>query len=200
MTDEAVIKIVFGKRGSGKTCKAANLVKTTSRVLFYDTLGHDYKNGVVFLDLAKLKAYWRTVYQKNFRLIYRPDDPERDFPEVCRLVAACQRLTVVVEELDLFFSGGRCCDEFTHLIFRGRHYGVELVGVTQRPRGFGRGLTAMAKEFFIFSTREPDDVKYFRDRLGDEVAEKIQQLDQFNYVEYLDYGGTQCLSVKKDDL
>ena len=181
--------------------KATNLVKNRPRVLFYDTLGHDYTDGVVVYSLAELKKFWKKVYRNSFRIIFRGLDHDADFPQVCKLVAACGDMSFTVEELDLFFSGGKPCSEFNDLIFRGRHYGVELIGVTQRPRGFGRGITAMAKEFFIFSTREPDDLKYFSDRLGSEVVESIQTLPQYHYLEYLDYGNAEGkFEVKKDEL
>ncbi|HLD34400.1 MAG TPA: hypothetical protein VJB62_00905, partial [Patescibacteria group bacterium] len=122
-------------------------------------------------------------------------------PQICKLVGACGDMSYVVEELDLFFSGGKPCPEFNNLIFRGRHWNIELIGVTQRPRGFGRGITAMAKEFYVFSTREPDDVKYFTDRLGVGVGEEIQKLEQYHYLEYLDYGNSdQKFTIKKDEL
>jgi DNA helicase HerA-like ATPase len=101
--------------------------------------------------------------------------------------------------MDLFFSGGKCCLELNNLIFRGRHYGIELIAVTQRPYGIGRGLTSQTKEFYIFRSNEPCDVKYFRERCGVDVAEKIQTLDRFYYVYYQDYGQRIC-EIRKDTI
>ena len=200
MSKEALIKIVFGKRGSGKTIKACNLTRHCNRVLYYDTLGHDYNDGVVIYSLDELRRFWLNVYQSDFRIVFITTKHENDFSQVCQQVASCRNMTFVVEELDLFFLGGRCCQELNDLTFRGRHYDVELVGITQRPKGFGRGLTSQAKEFYVFSTHEPDDVKYFKDRLGGEVAEQIQKLEQFQYVQYLDHGTENKIEIKKDSM
>ncbi len=72
-------RLIIGKTGSGKTVKALNLIKDRPRVVIFDTLGHDYSDGVVFYDLAALAAFWRRVYRGRFRLIYRPADPVAQF-------------------------------------------------------------------------------------------------------------------------
>jgi hypothetical protein len=199
MNSEAVKKLVFGKTGSGKTEKVKKLVADRDRVLFYDTLGHDYKDGVVLYRLDDLKEFWRKVHRQRFRIIFRSIDHDEDFPRVCRLVAACKNMSFVVEEMDLFFSGGKCCRELNNLIFRGRHYGIELIAVTQRPYGIGRGFTSQTNEFYIFRSDEPCDLKYFRERCGEQVAGEIQKLDRYYYVECKDYGERTC-TIKKDTL
>ena len=63
---QAIIRQIFGKRGSGKTVKARNLTKDQNRVLYYDTLGRDYDDGVLCESLAELKDYWLKVYQQSY--------------------------------------------------------------------------------------------------------------------------------------
>lgn len=202
--DEALVRIVMGKRGCGKTTKARNLVsrcRHPGRVLYLDTLQHDYADGVTFYDLAELRAYWLKVYRGNFSLIYRPGDPEEEFPTLCQMVYACGRMVFVVEELDLYFKpGGSCCQELTTLVMRGRHADVDLIGVTQRPRGFGRSFTAMAKEFCIFQTQEPDDLDYFAARLGKQVKDVLPTLPLYHFLHVQDFGGPTRCAVCKDDL
>jgi hypothetical protein len=192
------IAVIFGKRGSGKTVKARNLVAGRDRVLFYDTLCHDYHDGVVCDSLGELRAFWLKVYRGSFRIIYRPVDPEGDFAAVCKLVYAAGDMAFVVEEVDIFFRGGVTCPEFRHIIQRGRHEGIELVGVTQRPRGFGRLFTSQAERFYVFRATEPVDLDYFRDRLGEKVAAVLPELEQYHYVRYIE--SEQRYTVEKDDL
>ena len=191
MDGQATIKVVFGQRGSGKSTKALSLVREQPRVLIFDTLGHDYSDGVVFYSLAELRAFWRTVYRGRFRLIYRPgDDPQGEFIEVCKLVYACGRLTFLVEEVDLFFRVGRCDPAFTTIITRGRHAHVELIAVTQAPMGFGALLRSQAHEWFIFSTREPAHVEYFKHRCPGVPVEWFGGLPKWHYVHYTDGADT----------
>jgi hypothetical protein len=196
---EAIKTIVFGKTGGGKTEKVKKLVADHSRVLFFDTLCHDYNQDVIINTFDQLKKFWRKCFTGNFRIVYRTIDHDEDFPKVCRLVKACKNMSFVVEESDLFFKSGTCCRELRKLIFQGRHYGVNLYAVTQRPFGIGRGLTSQTKEFYIFRSNEPVDIKYFKYRCGQEVAEKIKTLGQYEYIEFLDYGNNEW-SIKKDTL
>ena len=66
MSSEAVIKLVFGMRGCGKTVKVRNLVEDTRRLLIVDTLGGDYTDGVTFRSLDDLAAFWLDCYQGGF--------------------------------------------------------------------------------------------------------------------------------------
>lgn len=196
---EAIKTIVFGKTGGGKTEKVKQIVKDHDRVLFFDTLCHDYTQGVILNSIDELKKFWRKCYTGNFRLIFRTIDHAIDFPEVCKLVTACKNMTFVIEEADLYFNGGSCCRELNDIIFRGRHYGINLIAVTQRPFGIGRGLTSQTKAFYIFRSNEPVDIKYFRDRCGSEIANQITKLGQYEYIEFFDYGESDW-TIKKDQL
>lgn len=199
-TEQAKITVVFGKRGSGKSVKARRLVAGRSRVLFYDSLGHDYDDGVICEGLATLKSFWKTTYRRKFRIVFRPDDPEGDFETVCSMVYAAGDLAFVVEETDLFFSpGGNTCDAFKNLIQRGRHANVDLFCVTQSPTGFGRLLTKQTDVFYLFSTREPSDLEYFRKRCGQAVSEKLPTLAKFEYVVHNDYEDKEVIEVFRDD-
>ena len=197
MDGQAIIKVVFGQRGSGKSVKAKNLVRDVSRVLFYDTLGHDYTDGVVCYDTAELKRFWRSVYRGRFRIVYRPMNPQDDFAEVCRMVFACGSMSLVVEEVDLFFRMGRCDEAFTMVITRGRHAEIELIAVTQAPKGFGSLLRSQAHEWCIFSTLEPDHVDYFKHRCPGVRPDLFGSLPKYHYVHYTD--GADTYEVCIDD-
>ncbi len=204
MENEALIKLVFGMRGCGKTEKVRNLIKEIRRSLVVDTKGYDYQDGVAFRSLAELKTFWHKVYQGDFRLIYKPqgDDSEiiEDIAEICSLCLKCENLTLVVEELNIIFDAQRPPTEFNKMIFAGRDPGVELIGVAQRPVGFGRKLTSQAKEFYIFYNREPDDVRFFKSYVGSEAAEAIRNLEKYHYVKWIYADGVQNWETCKDEL
>lgn len=194
---EKIITLIFGKRGSGKTLLAENMVRDSKRLIIYDTIG-EYTNGVVIEDLPALKEFWVKVYRGNFRIIYQPVDPEGDFDTVCRLVYACEDLTFLVEELDRYSKPLTLSLPFKNIIQRGRHNNIELVGVTQRPHGVDKLLTSQAKQMYIFNTTEPRDVDYFKDTIGYPVVVKIAALQEFEYVQYQD--GSDQLEVGKEKI
>ena len=200
MQTESIVKLVLGKRGSGKTVKVNKLLQLSNRIIFLDTTGHDYNDGVIFYDLADLKKFWLRCYRQNFRLIYRPLDAEAEFPELCRLVIECKNLSFVVEELDIYCPQGRTCSEFFEIIRRGRHHDIELIGVSQRPHGFGRDITSQADEFYIFNTREPKDLQYFKEHLGEYVAEQIGKLQQYEHVKAVEPFNESDILIEKESL
>lgn len=175
-------KIIIGKTGSGKTVKVLSLIRERDRVVMFDTLGHDYSDGVVFYNLDELKAFWLKVYRGPFRLIYRPVDEQAEFAEICDLVYKCGNLVFVVEELSLFAEPMRTPLAFKRILKQGRHRDIRFVGVTQRPHGIDRIITSQANEVYVFRTDEPRDVKYLQERLGDEIGELLQRLEPYQYI------------------
>ncbi|OHB67774.1 MAG: hypothetical protein A2V70_19155 [Planctomycetes bacterium RBG_13_63_9] len=190
--------MIYGQRGSGKTTKSQSLVADKVRLLVYDTLGHDYANGLVSSDRATFETIWKRTYAGRFRLVYRPRDPQGEFADICRMVYACGRMTFVVEETDLFFTGAKCDPAFTDVIVRGRHEQIELLAVTQCPTGFGPLLRSQAHEWFVFRTREPQHVDYLKKRCAGVDPQHIIGLAQYEYIHYVD--GVDGYDVCRDDL
>jgi len=180
--------VIIGKTGSGKTVRALNLIADRDRVIIFDTLGHDYTDGVVFYDLAALKTFWATVYRGSFRLIYRPLQEQPEFEEICELAYKCGDLTLVAEELDIFAQPQRMTLAFQQMIKRGRHKDIRFIGITQRPFGIDRTITSQANHIFIFKTDEPRDVKYLCELLGDDIKEMLEGLEPYEYIECSDTG------------
>lgn len=181
--DEKLIRLVFGKRGSGKSVLARSLIHNQNRYLTYDTLG-EYSDGVTICDLDTLRRFWLKVYQRNFRIVYQPLDPDVEFDAVCELVWECQDMTFLVEEIDQYCQQHRMSPEMKNIVQRGRHRNIELIGVTQRPANIDRLLTSQTKEMYILSMTEPRDIAYFKDAIGGDVEEKIAALEQYQYVHW----------------
>jgi hypothetical protein len=195
-------RLIIGKTGSGKTVKALKLIADAPRVVIFDTLGQDYSDGVVFYDLAALKAFWLSgepkIYQRRFRLIYRPTNEIEEFDEVCDLAYKCGDLTLVAEELDLFCPPRQLTPGIRHILKRGRHADITFIGITQRPYGIDRTVTAMCNEVYVFKTDEPRDIKYLCERLGEGIAGKIAALQEYEYVLQKDHSSE--FVVGKDHL
>ncbi|GAF68885.1 unnamed protein product, partial [marine sediment metagenome] len=134
---EKKIKLIFGKRGSGKSYLAKKLILAEPRVFIFDTIG-EYTDGVVFDNYEKLLAFWQDHYRGNFRLIYRPLKPDREIDWICKLVFALGDVCFVVEEIDCYCTAYDISDNFAHVIQRGRHKNISLIGITQRPYGIHR--------------------------------------------------------------
>lgn len=136
--------IVSGKPGCGKTQYAENLCRSRNRLIVYDTSGK-YTEGVVTEGLQKFESFWARVQQGNFRIIYRPLDPERDFDSVCELVNQYKPLTFLVDNLDRYCEPLRS-DQFNEVIENVHNHEIELIATTQRPQKITELLNSQAEQ------------------------------------------------------
>lgn len=187
MIDEKKIILIFGKRGSGKSYLANKLIENEKRLFIYDTLS-EYNQGVVFgtEEREQCLEFWRRVYIKHFRMIYRPLNPEVEIDDICDLIYSLGDVTLLVEEIDCYCSAFKISHNFAQIVQRGRHRNITLIGVTQRPYGIHRLLTSQAKEIYIFNTNEPRDREYLRTLLGQEIDAKLDSLQKYQFVKWQD--------------
>lgn len=182
MTEKKVV-LVLGQRGSGKSFLAKHLIADHKRVIIYDTLGEYDGEGISCENIEEFKEYLLSVYQGSFRIVYQPVKPEIDFDIICDLVYECGDLSFLVEEIDTFCNSQGLPDNFANVIQRGRHKNITFIGVSQRPFGIPRIITSQAKTIYTFLHREPKDLDYLKQYIGDE-AEKIKDLQQYQYLKW----------------
>jgi len=194
MPVEKKIILIFGKRGSGKSYLAKKLIENENRLVIFDTLS-EYNSGVVFDDYKAFAEFWLRIYQHPFRLIYRPLNPDAEIDNVAELVFSLGQVCFIVEEIDCYCSAYQISDHFAHIVQRGRHRDITLIGITQRPYGIHRLLTSQAKEIYVFNTNEPRDQEYLRTLLGQGIEDKLDQLKQYEFVKWMD--GKEGLEIGK---
>lgn len=187
MTAEKKIRLVIGKRGSGKSVLTKYLIRNDRRLVVYDIMS-EYVEGVVFdlharLDVTK---FWRHVYRRSFRIIYRPLSVKLEIDWLASAVFALGDLTFVIEEIDSVCTPFDIPAPMQAIIQRGRHKNIELIGVTPAPFGIHRDLTRQAKDIFIFRSSEPRDIQYLRQLLGERIEAKLAALDQYEFVQWSD--------------
>jgi len=205
MNDEALVRVIFGVRGCGKTVKLRRLLMDCSRSVVVNTLNRDgFTNGVVFNTFADLKKFWLKVYQRNFRLIYSPLHGDiaktcDEVGEICELAMACKNMTLAIEEMNVLFEEQRVPQELNDIIYSGREPGIEFIGVAQSPTGFGPVMRSMTKEAFIFHTHEDSHLQVFRKLVGKDAAEAIRTLSNYQYVHWSLADGPQNWTIEKDE-
>lgn len=184
---EKKITLIFGKRGSGKSYLAKKLIENEHRIVIFDVMS-EYTDGVLFgtEDFEKFIEFWRKVYHRNFRLIYRPIRPVEEVEQIGELVYSLGDCSFLCEEIDCVCSTNKISDNFAAIIQRGRHKNITLIGITQRPFGINRLLTSQAKEIYVFNSNEPRDREYLRILLGQDIDSKLDSLKQFEYVYWQD--------------
>ncbi len=170
------IIFVSGQRGSGKSYWVKNFIKTLPRCFIYDSLG-EYEGDQRFLNCDAIIDFLiqDELKPQFFTAIFDPYNHE-DFPYFCRIMLARGDMYVVIEEIDLFTSPLNTPPELMKLIKYGRHYGIQIIGISRRPAEVSRQFTAQSTRFVIFGQREPRDLQYFRSVIGTQ-ADQIPALD-----------------------
>ena len=107
------------------------------------------------------------------------------------------KLTLVVDEMDLSFPSGirqrNPKHGFLGLCLRGRHYGINLVGISQRPKLVDISFRANMSAVYLFSLAEPDDIDVALKMVGREYAQTFRNLNRYQYV----YKNGYYIKVKK---
>ena len=135
---------VWGASGSGKSSYVKRRMDYRKRVVIFDPQAEYEGTACTNLDAvrAEMARNW-----SGFRISYRP--PPGKEPQalsaLCKLLTYAQQpfketgrgagLALVVEEMNLSFpvaGGAAKCPGFAQVCSRGRHYGIEVWGVSQR--------------------------------------------------------------------
>lgn len=180
-------KVVVGLKRYGKSTHVVTMTRACRRIVFYDSLGNDYNEGIVCRDWQVFRELWLSCYQlDSFRITFKPVNALTYFDDFCTMVYECGDMTVVIDEVQLFFRGQWCSQSFTKLITSGGHVEVELIGVTQAPKRLGELLRSQATDWSIFAVREDYHVKYVRDRCPGVSADLIKTLPKYEYLHFVD--------------
>lgn len=155
MAHKPSVKMIFccGAKRSGKsTSVKGDDLKGKNRVIVFDTLGeyHDLKGFKQARKLADILKIIKAGWKKGFKIAYFPvaGDRIKQLDDLCKMILQVQmpyfeskdtrQVWLVVEELNESFpnTGGnapRGAQYFPELCSRGGHYGVNIIGISQRP-------------------------------------------------------------------
>jgi len=177
------IVFISGQRGSGKSHFAKTMARTLPRCLIFDTLGEYVVDRRIY-DFVELCEFLEDdqTNPRYFHVGYDTHLMQEYFPLFCRAVLARGDIHVIIEEIDTFCTPFSSDPELLKLLKYGRHYGVQLIGVSRRPAEVSRHFTSAATRFVTFVNREPNDVKYFRSIMGNH-ADQIPALGEHHYLD-----------------
>ena len=203
-----IVRCVFGKRGSGKTTLARALADDAPRVLAFDPLGEGDWGG---------RPGWRTTTTRDalkraivagvaagaYRIAYTPDarstDPVTEAGFLADAARAAQAayaddgvpLLLVIDEANLAFPVDYArtarCAALRALILQGRHRGVGLLFVTQRPANIGVDARSQAAETYAFRLALALDKRAVAE-LHPDAERRLQSLAEFHFLRISDAG------------
>lgn len=185
---------IFGRSGSGKSTLLKALLRGRRRVVIFDPMGeHDGARADSLSDvLAAIRRGWRS----DFRVRYVPG-PMASLPDaldgLAALVRDCQRpfidgaetrvVTLAVDELAAAFPNRQAPGSpFGALCSRGRHFGVALIGTSQRPAEVSTTFRGNAGRTFFFSLADHVDVQAASAKLGPAAASRLLSFEAHRYL------------------
>ena len=184
----ADVRVILGKRGSGKSWALRDMIASEPRVLLYDTLKEPtydkLKRVEKFPELCKLLIANPAV----FRVAYSWDgvaEHEVDFDRVCNAVYACRGLTFAVDEVDLFTSPTFIPRPLDKVISLGRHRGISLWVASRRPKEIHSLIRSQANRVMSFAQTEPADLEWCRQVMGSQ-ADELPGLGQYKSLTWFD--------------
>lgn len=193
MKRENEIIVILGKKGSGKTSYALNLIRERKRLIIFD-FNREYEGYTVGTPEALIEVL-KLNHDSDFLIVYQPS-PEREIDDHFHFLSAAifsmSNLTFLCEEIDLVSSAGDMPEGLQRIINYGRHRGISLIGLSRRAHKVPRDLTANADRIVTFQQFEPRDIKYLADYMGERSALSVGQLKRYDkgaeFLEWTDSG------------
>lgn len=194
---------VWGRSGSGKSSYVKKLLKGQKRLVVFDplaeyggalrirTVEHRARNSLDEVRQAMEKDW------NGFRVAYVPPAGKEAaaLSALCRLLFAAQQpfkdgkrgakmLTLVVEEMNLSFpvaGGAQKCPGFADVCSRGRHFGIEVIGVSQRIAEVATRFRNNCDETVVLAQKGPRDLDAAAAELGGDKS-IVKDLAKLEYI------------------
>lgn len=189
---------VWGASGSGKSSYVKKRIgRGSKRVVIFDPLDEYGAEG--FHTIRGNMDAVRVFMGKNwgsFRIAYVPPAGQEAaaLSKLSRLLMAAQSpfkagasglgVTLIVEEMNLCFptaGGAERCKGFADICSRGRHFGIHVIGLSQRIAEVSTRFRGNCTETVVFRQKGPRDVKAAAAELGVSEAE-VRGLVNLSYL------------------
>ena len=190
---------IYGRSGCGKSTLAKQLMKDIDRLVVYDTLCEYEEQGCkVARSIVQLLKLAR---QRRFKIAYQPAIDachEKELRKVAEALLLIQKpyqegkiypqITLLIEEMSLAIPNktGGDVQIMQNLANMGRHYGINLIGIAQRPANVNATFRGSLTEQYFFNLVEPLDVDEVAKKIGRENAELLRRLPNHQAFRYSD--------------
>lgn len=191
---------VYGRRGSGKSTRVKALLRGHKRLIVFDPMGEYGREGLAEPadTLAEVRAIMRRRWRAGFRIAYQPaGDYVAKLHHLAEFLWHAQapyedgsdprKLMLVVEEMNLGFPVTklpRGQEGMLRLVLQGRHRGIEIIGVTQRPAAVSADFRGNVAETYVLPLSQALDYKAVGEVIGREHEPKLRALQPHHWLHW----------------
>ena len=165
--------------------------------MYFDPLGDFTSGATVVDDYDKLVNLLFKNWRHGFRISYRPEFGAEiaELDKLSKMLVLLQygyglqhwgKLTFVVDELDEGFPSGitqrNPKNGFAYLCKRGRHFGINLIGCSQRTAQVDVCFRGNLTGLYLFRHVDPVDTEKALQMLGREYAADFRALNDREYI------------------
>lgn len=176
----------MGASGSGKSLAVKTWLENSppARLLIWDPMDEYGPYATRVPTLRAMVDAMRAGREFKLRLVPSGDAAkvQERFAVFCALAYAAGELTLIVEELQLVTSPSRAPAEWSDCTLRGRHRGLVVIGVSQRPASVDKNFFGNATRVRSGRLNYADDVRCMANVLSVPEAD-IAALKPLQYVE-----------------
>lgn len=189
--NKASISVVCGGSGTGKSAWVKRRLTTVKRLVIWDMTGEYAREGIATpVDkCAALVQHLQAAGKKGAcRVAFQPQSAAAPlFNLFCRAAYAFGNCVVVVEELADVTTPGKAPPGWGVVVRRGRHKGLTVYGVTQRPSESDKTIMGNATLVHVCKMKRAQDRAYMAREISADVAE-LDSLLPLEWIEVTDDG------------
>lgn len=169
--NKAKIVAVIGASGTGKSSYIkGDLLRGYSRLLIWSPLEEtdDYASFCGGVVTRKITDFVAQIKAGTKEIIFEPSgkDLKPQFDLFCRCVWQVEGAHVLVEELSQVTMASWAPPAWKKLSTAGRHRGLTLIGVSQRPANIDKDFLGNCTEIRCYRLNYDVDAKVMADSLG----------------------------------
>lgn len=206
MNKDASITGVWGGRGSGKSTRIKEIIKGKDRVIALDPLGEYAAEG--FIETHSLKELYKVLSESwnekrfgiSLNLMHAPDPAQTlrclsgdliAIQEAYKNEQDDRKITLVLDEMSLLVPNTTMQPnqrQFLNLCNLGRHYGVEIVGASQRLAQVHTDFRGNCAEHYFFRMSQAVDLTAAKQVIKE--ADQLPTLAPHEFMHWSDAGVT----------
>lgn len=199
MIKDARCLALYGCRGSGKSTRAKQLLREHPRVIAFDPMAEYAEHG--FKEVATIKGVkdaLKSQWQRDFKISYVPNgDMMSRLHYLAELIWHVQKpygdgqdarkVLLVIEEANMGYPNQKMPPQFfgaQKLVLQGRHRGIGIMAITQRPALVSADLRGNVDEVYVFQQSQQLDINAITGVIGKEREAAIRALKPHEYLHW----------------